>query len=90
MNDIISKLYILSGSVVAFTYLFQVCSVYRDKSKSESISLVSWGAWSISTLITLLYVITHTHDSKLITFLVIDHLCCLAVTGFTIRNRLRK
>lgn len=89
LGDIIAKLYMLSGSIVACTYLFQVWKVYKDKTDSRSISLIAWGAWSVSSFITLMYTITNIHDHKLIIFLAIDHLCCIAVTGFAIRNRLR-
>lgn len=87
---LLDKLYMCSGSVVAFTYLFQVWKVFKDKTNSDSISILSWGAWCISSLITLSYISIHTHDSKLILFAFIDHVCCLLVTFFAIRNRRRK
>jgi len=51
----IKSLYSLNGVVAVLLYLPQICNAWRDKNHALSLSLVSFGGWSIGSLISALY-----------------------------------
>ena len=51
----IKSLYAVNGFVAVLLYLPQIIGAWRDKNHALSLSLLSFGGWSIGSLITALY-----------------------------------
>jgi len=51
----IKSLYALNGVIAVLLYLPQIVSAWRDRSHALSLSLLTFGGWSIGSLITTLY-----------------------------------
>ena len=51
----IKSLYALNGFVALLLYLPQIFKAWKDRSHGVSVSLLSFGGWTIGSLITALY-----------------------------------
>jgi uncharacterized protein with PQ loop repeat len=51
----IKSLYAVNGVVAVLLYLPQVLKAWRDRRHALSLSLISFGGWSIGSLVTALY-----------------------------------
>ncbi|MGE5622885.1 MAG: hypothetical protein ACM3WS_07010 [Bacillota bacterium] len=57
MEQILSVLYGLSGVAASALYLPQIAKFHRDQEACRSISLASWGGWTVIALIAVLYAV---------------------------------
>lgn len=48
-------LYSLSGATSCLGYAPQIARVWKDKTGAESISLIAWSWWTLTTFISILY-----------------------------------
>jgi uncharacterized protein with PQ loop repeat len=60
----LKSLYALNGVIAVLLYLPQIAKAWKDRNHALSLSLVTFGGWSIGSLITALYA----------SFLVRDHI----------------
>ena len=51
----IKSLYAVNGFVAVLLYLPQIIGAWKDKNRALSLSLLSFGGWSMGSLITALY-----------------------------------
>lgn len=58
----IKSLYAVNGVVAVLLYLPQICKAWKDKDHALSLSLVSFGGWSLGSLVTALYAWLHIKD----------------------------
>ncbi len=58
----IQVLYAINGIVATLLYLPQIMRIWKDRGNSGSLSLVTFGGWSIGSLITALYAWTVVKD----------------------------
>lgn len=58
----IKTLYVLNGFVAVLLYLPQIHSALKDKSRALSLSLFTFGGWSIGSLVTALYAWIYVKD----------------------------
>lgn len=52
---IIKYLYAVNGVVAVLMYVPQIVKVWRDGNSAPSVSLLTFGGWSVGSLITVLY-----------------------------------
>ena len=58
----IKSLYAVNGVVAVLLYLPQIVSAWRDPNHALSLSLLTFGGWSVGSLITTLYAWTFVQD----------------------------
>lgn len=51
----IKSLYALNGFIAVLLYLPQIISAWKDRNQALSLSLLTFGGWSLGSLITTLY-----------------------------------
>jgi uncharacterized protein with PQ loop repeat len=51
----IKSLYAFNGFVAVLLYLPQICKAWKDRDHALSLSLISFGGWSLGSLVTALY-----------------------------------
>ena len=51
----IKSLYALNGFIAVLLYLPQIISAWKDRNHAMSLSLLTFGGWSIGSLVTALY-----------------------------------
>ena len=51
----IKSLYALNGVIAVLLYLPQIISAWKDRNHALSLSLLTFGGWSIGSLVTALY-----------------------------------
>lgn len=51
----IKSLYALNGFIAVLLYLPQIISAWKDRNHAISLSLLTFGGWSIGSLVTALY-----------------------------------
>lgn len=88
MIQYLAWLYGITGSLVVIFYFTQAYKTFFDTTRSESMSLISWGVWSFTSLVTACYAIFVVGDLKFIAFSVCEHIGCLAIFIFALKNRL--
>ena len=59
----IKSLYALNGVIAVLLYLPQINSAWKDRDHALSLSLLSFGGWSIGSLVTALYAWIFVKDS---------------------------
>jgi uncharacterized protein with PQ loop repeat len=83
--------YVLVNTGRVLSYLPQIAAVWRCRDGAQSISLFTWGYWSISHLTAALYGGVVVSDGKLLAVSLGNLSCCLAVVVITsMRRRLSK
>jgi len=58
----LKSLYAVNGVVGVSLYIPQILRAWRDKEQARSLSMVTFGGWSIGSLITVLYAWYFSHD----------------------------
>jgi uncharacterized protein with PQ loop repeat len=51
----IKSLYAVNGIVAVLLYLPQICKAWKDRDHALSLSLISFGGWSMGSLVSALY-----------------------------------
>jgi uncharacterized protein with PQ loop repeat len=87
---IIKSLYTINGIVALLMYLPQILSILKNKGNTGSISLVTFGGWSIGCAITVLYAWLCVGD-RLFTLVALGNMTgCGIVFSLVAAGRLRQ
>lgn len=62
MTAILEWLYPLTGVMFSLMFLPQIVKLHKCKQARSGVSLLTWGAWSVGSLITLLYASANLGD----------------------------
>lgn len=90
LEQTISTLYAATGLVIIAAYGPQLRAVWRSRDGARDVSLLTWGFWSASAVVSLLYALLVVGDRG---FALVSggHLAgCLAVLGLTLARRRRR
>lgn len=82
-------LYSANGFVVAFTYLPQLAVILRDATGARTVSLATWGYWTLSSALTLSYAIAVARDTSFATVSAFHLAGCVSIVSVTILQRRR-
>jgi uncharacterized protein with PQ loop repeat len=58
----IKSLYAVNGAAAVLLYLPQIAKAWKDRDHALSLSLLSFGGWSVGSLITALYAFLYVRD----------------------------
>lgn len=53
--DTIKTLYTINGIAAILLYVPQICSAWKNRSAMHSVSLITFGGWSVGSAVTVLY-----------------------------------
>lgn len=59
---VLKSIYAINGIVGVSLYIPQIISAWKDKNKALSLSMITFGGWCISALITVMYALYFVHD----------------------------
>jgi uncharacterized protein with PQ loop repeat len=79
--------YLLTNACRVLTYVPQIVVVWRCRDGAQSISLMTWGSWSVSHLTALLYGALVFEDGFLVAVSLINLAGCGVVTWIAYRRR---
>ena len=82
-------LYLLTNAVRVFTYLPQIRAVWRDSEGARTLSLLTWGSWTLSNLCALAYALLVARDLPLALISAINLVGCGCVTAVAAQRRLQ-
>lgn len=82
-------LYLLTNAARLFTYLPQIVAVWRDTHGAQTLSLWTWGSWTLSHVCALAYSTLVAKDLPLAIISTINLLGCGLVTTIAARRRLQ-
>src|SRR5688572_17759744 len=85
----VSALYALFGVVFVVAYVPQVRAVWRSRNGAADVSLSTWGLWSASSTVSLLYAHFVTRDLSYTCVCLGNVAGCYAVTGAVLLRRQR-
>ena len=87
MDQFITYLYSVFGTLVIGMYIPQIVAVLRDHEHARSISLVAWSTWTLSYVVSMLYAIMVLKDWPVFFISLLNCLGCLLVTIIAIYKR---
>jgi len=61
-DDMIAYLYFISGLLTLCMYFPQLKLLWKDQTGASSTSIIMWGAWSMTSCVTLIYASTNSSD----------------------------
>lgn len=64
--DVITMLYSVTGLITLSAFIPQLVALLKDKTASVSLNLSTWGLFSTSSMITLMYACSHNGDTHFI------------------------
>lgn len=82
-------LYLSTNAVRVVTYLPQIRAVWRDTEGARTLSLLTWGSWTVSNLCALAYAAMVAHDGPLALISAINLVGCGCVTAIAAHRRLQ-
>ncbi|MBX3619768.1 MAG: hypothetical protein KF891_07270 [Rhizobacter sp.] len=82
-----SLLYTLFGVVFVLAYVPQVRAVWRSRNRAADVSLGTWGLWSASSTVSLLYAHLVSRDASYAWVCLGNTAGCYAVTGAALLRR---
>jgi len=85
--SIIGFLYSLVGVVAIIGYSPQIISLWKSKTTSQDISILTWFIWLATWFISLAYGILELHDLKFCIIAIINIIGHLLIIGLTLKNR---
>jgi hypothetical protein len=86
---LVSALYALFGVVFVVAYVPQLRSVWRSRNGAADVSLGTWGLWSASATVSLLYAHMVSRDLNFALVSLGNMAGCYAVTGAAFLKRQR-
>lgn len=89
MNQFITYLYSIFGTLVIGMYIPQIVAVLRDHEHARSISLVAWSTWTLSYVVSILYATVVLKDWPVFFISLLNCLGCLFVTLITVYKRFK-
>ena len=87
MDQLITYLYSIFGTLVIGMYIPQILAVLRDRAHAQSISLVAWSTWTVSYVVSILYATVVLKDWPVFFISLLNCLGCLLVTIIAIYKR---
>jgi hypothetical protein len=82
-------LYLLTNAARIFTYMPQIYAVWRDSQGAQTLSLLTWGSWSLSHVCALAYALLVAKDLPLGLISTMNLVGCGLVTAIAVRRRLQ-
>ncbi len=87
--DAVVWLYLLTNAMRVFTYLPQIRAVWHDSEGARTLSLLTWGSWTLSNLCALAYALLVARDLPLAAISAINLVGCGCVTAIAAQRRLQ-
>ncbi len=87
--DAVVWLYLTTNALRVFTYLPQIRAVWRDCEGARTLSLLTWGSWTLSNLCALAYALLVARDLSLAAISAINLVGCGCVTTIAAQRRLQ-
>ncbi|HEX3139263.1 MAG TPA: hypothetical protein VHQ87_04370 [Rhizobacter sp.] len=89
MLGLVSALYALFGVVFVAAYVPQLRAIWRSRNGAADVSLGTWGMWSASSTVSLLYAHLVAHDTRFALVSLGNAAGCYAVTAAALLRRRR-
>ena len=86
--EVIQFLYLGAGIVFSLAFVPQIINLCKDKSGAVSVSITTWGLFSICSVITLLYAVQVNHDANFMLTALLGTLGNLTVLGLAVWRRI--
>jgi uncharacterized protein with PQ loop repeat len=83
----IAWFYLVTNSARLITYVPQIVAVWRCRDGARSISLLTWGSWTVSHFAAILYGIVVVPDLFFVCVSLVNLLSCMVVTAIAARRR---
>jgi len=87
LNEVLTAVYSANGLLVALVYLPQIRAIWNDASGARSISLLTWGVWTTSSCVTLLYAWLVVRDGPMMAAAAASTTGSLGVLGASVYRR---
>ena len=92
MSDLpntVKLIYHITGPAMSLAYLPQIYRVYRDRNGAKTISIPTWGMWTISLAVTTLYSYMVALDDLFFISSILSFSGCFLVLLMTIIRRIQ-
>jgi uncharacterized protein with PQ loop repeat len=83
----IAWFYLATNSARLITYVPQIIAVWRCRDGARSISLLTWGSWTVSHFAAILYGIVVVPDLFFVCVSLVNLLSCAVVTAIAAQRR---
>ncbi|WP_326533614.1 hypothetical protein [Pseudorhodoferax sp.] len=87
--SVVVWLYLLTNAARVFTYLPQILAVWRDTQGARTLSLLTWGSWTVSHVCALAYALLVANDTPLALISAINLAGCSCITAIATRRRMQ-
>jgi uncharacterized protein with PQ loop repeat len=84
---VVAWFYLITNSARLITYVPQIVAVWRCRDGARSISLLTWGSWTVSHFAAILYGIVVVPDLFFVCVSLVNLLSCAVVTAIVVRRR---
>lgn len=88
MNEFIVALYGIMSMIGVFIYLPQIKLYMNNYEAREGISLISWSMWTLSMVVTAVYMFQINNDYLATSFYICGAVCCFWVTFYGLQYRI--
>ncbi|TVQ82189.1 MAG: hypothetical protein EA357_10365 [Micavibrio sp.] len=88
--DVLSALYIAANVMASVSYIPQIMTLLKDKTRSESVAMASWILWLSASAISLTYFVVRVQDHIVIFASSVNFTGCLIVLSLLAFNRVLK
>ena len=79
--------YLLVNATRVLTYVPQVMAVWRCTDGARSVSLLTWGSWTLSHVMAVLYGLLVVVDGFFVAISLVNLVGCAAIAGIAMRRR---
>lgn len=84
---VIAWFYLATNSARLITYVPQIVAVWRCRDGARSISLLTWGSWTVSHFAAILYGIVVVPDLFFVCVSLVNLVSCAVVTAIAAQRR---